>query len=160
MTDASRLSELTAVRDEVMGNVIKEAQRLADALVSLPEVQRAAAVGLVLLGQAVAAHSRSQVRRNAVAAEAFTTLVGKLSPVGEVEPIGGRLLRGCIDESIAYASAMARCEQEGKTTEQCDQENWQDAAKEVDCQLRALDKLRGFMQRLTGRPPWPQPPPI
>ncbi|UCD16452.1 MAG: hypothetical protein JSV44_08270 [Candidatus Zixiibacteriota bacterium] len=64
----------------------------------------------------------------------------------------------CLDESIAYASALANCEKEGKEEDECPQA-WVAGAAEIDCVMKALEGSRGFIVEIFGdlEPPLPIP---
>lgn len=67
---------------------------------------------------------------------------------------------GCIDEHIAYASAMASClAEEGKTEEDCERENWPEGAAVTDCIMHEMEKMKGLIGKIGGRvwPPKPFP---
>jgi hypothetical protein len=66
---------------------------------------------------------------------------------------------GCLDAEIAYASAMAKCEKDGKRPDQCEIEAAPEAAAAMDCQLKAFQALPGIIHGLPGRawPPRPFP---
>jgi hypothetical protein len=69
---------------------------------------------------------------------------------------------GCLDAEIAYASAMARCNADGKSAAECDRETAPELAAAVACQLEAVQQLPRVIGRIPGRtwPPRPFPWPV
>lgn len=69
---------------------------------------------------------------------------------------------GCLDAEIAYASAMAKCEADGKSEDECDRQTAPELAATVSCQMRELQALAGIIHGIPGRawPPGPFPWPI
>lgn len=68
-----------------------------------------------------------------------------------------RIVQFCMDESISYASGMARCLNEGKSEDQCDRENAESASAEVACWMREMENYRNWIVELL-RLPLPSPP--
>ncbi len=71
-------------------------------------------------------------------------------------------LGDCLDAHIAYASAMARCLDEGKTEDQCDRETAGEMSATVICEMRKIEEMKEIIGRIPGRdwPPGPFPWPI
>ena len=69
---------------------------------------------------------------------------------------------GCLDEEIAYAQGMARCEAEGRSREDCERENAGPASAALTCHMRAIEEMRGLILEIAGRKwpprpfPWPE----
>ena len=67
----------------------------------------------------------------------------------------------CFDASVAYASALAKCEEDGRDDDDCF-ETWGPAAESINCAMAEIEEMSG---RITGllkglEPPWPIPWPI
>ncbi len=71
-------------------------------------------------------------------------------------------LGGCLDESIAYATSMARCLDEGKSEGECERESGGELSAHAYCQLRQLEEMEGIIRNIGERkwPPGPFPWPV
>ena len=71
-----------------------------------------------------------------------------------------QLVQFCLDESISYASGMARCLDEGKSEAQCERENAGAASAEVACWMREMEGYRKWIVELIRFPLPPLPGPV
>lgn len=150
-------------RDAAVRSLLSVTADMVKRLHSLRDDDKQAVVAVVALSQFVAAYARSRARPDETIVSGFYEAIGALSP-----DISGRLdfrriAFACRDESIAYASAMAKCLKDGnKTEDQCEVESASQAASEVLCMMRQLEALKGIFGRIFGTkfPPGPQPRPV
>ena len=60
----------------------------------------------------------------------------------------------CFESTLAYVSALGKCEKEGRSEDQCP-EAWQYGAESVNCAIRELENMRKQLKDLMdGIEPW------
>jgi len=150
-------------RDAAIRSLLSVTHDLVKKLRSLPVKEKQAVVGLLALSQFVGVYARSRARPDETIICGFHRDIGVLSP-----EVAARLdFRGhafaCRDESIAYATAMARCLEDGKKTEdRCELENEGEMVAELLCVIKQIEAYKGIFETIFGAkfPPGPQPKPI
>ena len=103
-----------------MHAVAKNASHLAKKLSVLDQKSKDLIVGLLSFNQLIAVAERSEIKPEAQVVSEFYRSVEALSPAVFKRANFRALSYACMDESIAYASAMARCEEDGTPQDQCE----------------------------------------
>lgn len=145
---------------EEMHRVVAASGAILEPLRTLNHEQQVAAVSLALIVQGVAAYQISRL------APDITVVAGFRRTLAEVSPLFGRMgdavsvVMACMDESIAYASVLASCENEDppRQEDECF-EAWGPGGEEIQCLMRALQNLQRDINGLIGQldPPRPIP---
>ena len=168
-SDEYSISEVKSIRktfedrDAAVRSLLSITADMVKRLQSLPDDDKQAVVATVALSQIVAAYAHSRTRPDETIVAGFYEAFGALSP-----GISGRIdsrsiVFACLDESIAYASAMARClEDDNKSEVQCDKESASAASAELLCMMGQIEALKGVLGNIFEFkfPPGPQPRPI
>jgi hypothetical protein len=145
--------------DTLADQLAQSVAYLGQPLQSLSEQQQASIAALLILTRVTA---QAEAVRPADAKGALEAVWGRMAdvcpPVRSVSFSRG----GCLDQSIAYAGAMARCLKEGKSESECEKLSAPEGAAEIACVMRQLEGLQGVIGGLPGRrwPPAPFPWPI
>jgi hypothetical protein len=142
--------------DALAKQVAQSVAAVGQPLRTLNEDQMASVAALLVMTRAVA---QSEQLGSSVLGEAVW---GGLTGICPPLPEGDLRLGSCMDEHIAYASAMARCEEDGKTEQECDRETAGEMQATVMCEMGRIEELRQAIGRIPGRrwPPGPFPWPI
>lgn len=148
-------AEYTAFSDAVPESVA----RLAAPLARLDEEQKASVAGLLLAARIATLGEASATPVGRALSERFWTEMSKLLP--PTPSSAETVHRSCLEESIAYASAMARCRSQDRSDDECERRAAPEAAAEMQCKLEQMKKLGGVIGGLPGSPtppgpfPWP-----
>jgi hypothetical protein len=60
----------------------------------------------------------------------------------------------CFESTLAYVSALGKCDKEGRSEDQC-REAWQPGAESVNCAIRELENMRKQLKDIMdGIEPW------
>ncbi len=123
----------------------------------LPQRDRETLVALVRSATILGALGRSRLPGATRRLAAIQHPIWELAPEVAMEFDAPGKSAACLDASVAYASAMARCQEDNpdKTEDQCHQENSSAAAAEVACVVRQLDDLQALLDGLVASPPEP-----
>ena len=132
--------------------------QIAGPLKNLSEEQIASVVALSYVAESVALASSPNARLPEGTAARFKNELGVVHPGLSQMAGGGSLVLACFDESVACASALKKCEDDGRGEEACF-ESWGPCAQETVCVMRQLDAMRGRIGDIFGRlkPPKPIP---
>ena len=126
-------------------------------LKKLPREQMASLAAILVITRVVAQSDMSKITAGS---EAFWRELDELCPP---LPNAPEFKYGdCLDETIAYATAMQQCINKGKAEEQCDREEAGSGSAVVMCRMKQLEDMRGAINRIPGRdwPPGPFPWPV
>lgn len=146
--------------NQEMSRVIAASSAILEPLRTLNQEQQVAAVSLALLVQGVAAYQVSQLAPdNSLVADFRRVLVDVSPTFGRMrDPVS--LMMACMDESVAYASALASCEADDppRDEDECT-EAWGPGASETRCMMGAIQNLQMIINDLFGQldPPGPLP---
>jgi len=132
--------------------------QIAGPLKNLSEEQIASVVALSYLAESVTLASSPNARLPEGTAAPFKNELGAVHPGLSQVGDGAPLALACFDESVACASALKKCEDDGRGEEACF-ESWGPCAQETVCVMRQLDAMRGRIGDIFGRlkPPKPIP---
>lgn len=147
-----------AAYDTATRRVTRSLAYVAAPLKSLTEEQKASLAALLTITRVVAQTEVSGLGTPEVTAQLWSE-VERFCPVPKAVDFK---YSNCLDEQIAYASAMKKCEDEGKSEDECEREAAGEAAAAIACEMRKLEEMRGAIQGIPGRrwPPRPFPWPI
>jgi hypothetical protein len=134
------ISSALMQRDAVMLLLIAQSQGLIQRLALLAGSEKTAVAGLVTVGQAMVAYARAAQPDPEVMAS-FDRALAALSPSLAGHSSGPCALQACLEESTAYAGALAACLRAGKSRKQCEREALAEAAAETACITRNLKEL-------------------
>jgi len=109
--------------------------QIAGPLKNLSEEQIASVVALSYLAESVALASSPNARLPEGTAVRFENELGAVHPGLSQMADGGSLVLACCDESVACASALKKCEDDGRGEEACF-ESWGPCAQEIVCVMR------------------------
>lgn len=145
--------------DTLAGQLAQSVAYLGQPLQSLNEQQQASVAALLILTRVTA---QAQALRPARATGPLEAVWNRLPDVCPPVRTASFSRGGCLDASIAYASAMASCLKDGKPESECERVAAPEGAAEIACMMRQLEGLRGLIGGLPGRrwPPGPFPWPI
>ncbi len=146
------------VRDDV-ARLIKATGQLLEPLRDLNEEQVASSVILSLLAMGVMKARSSSVNLGDEAVRQLEAELENISPgLSLVVDIERSLMFACLDETIACAVALAQCEADGISEEECI-ESWGPCSREFLCIWGALKGLRVSISEILGglKPPRPSP---
>ena len=159
--DGTRPDSMAVQRvHEEMRRVVAASGVILEPLRTLNHEQQVAAVSLAFLVQGVAAYQVSQLAPDTAVVAGFRRVLVDVSPMfGRMgDPVS--LVMACMDESIAYASAMASCQADDppRDEDECP-EAWGPGAEVTQCMMEALQNLQGIINDLLGQldPPGPMP---
>ena len=120
--------------------------------------QRDAVVMLGLLMQSINLAKRPPAMTSQQVLTQFKEEIDKVCP-----PLGEVVISKdpCFEASVAYVSALTKCEDEGKSEAECF-DSWGPGAQSVMCAMQAIDDLKTEIGEILGRqsPPRPSPWPI
>ena len=148
------------VRDGV-ARLVKASGQLLEPLRGLNEEQVASSVILSVLTMGVMKARSSSVNLGDEPVRQLEVELGNISPgLSPVVDIERSFVFSSLDESVACATALARCDADGRSEEECG-EAWGPCSEESLCIMRALEGLRGRISEILGglRPPRPFPGP-
>ena len=80
----------------------------------------------------------------------FDRILAALSPTLAGRIAGLCPIQDCLNESGAYAGALAACLRAGKGRGQCERESLAEAAAETTCMTRSLNELLAALAPLAG----------
>lgn len=158
--DATR-NETLKRRDVAIESLVSGGRELIQRLEGLAREEKDIVVALMAVSHFVGVYARSRARPNPKIVTDFYHNVGALSPEISRRLDLRSIVLACLDQSIAYATAMAKClEDESKTEDECERENWPEAAAEIACVMKELEELkRAISEGIRVRfPPGPPPP--
>ncbi len=145
--------------DSVGGQFLQSLRLIGKPLKGLTEEQHASVAALLLVTRVVTEQQLTQQLAGGTLLESFWTDLPEVCP-----PLRSITLTrgGCLDEDIAYVSALARCHDEGKSEDECEREAAPEAAAAVTCHMRQIEALAGIIRNIQGKrwPPGPFPWPI
>ena len=147
------------IHDE-MGRIVAATGVILEPLRTMNQEQQTAVVSLALLVQGVDAYQVSRLAPDtAIVADFHRALVGVSPLFARVrDPVSVAI--ACMDEHIAYVSALASCESEDppRQEDEC-HEAWGPGARLAHCLWPALQDLEATINGLIGQldPPRPQP---
>jgi hypothetical protein len=145
--------------DGLANRVVQSVATVGGPLKDLTDEQMASVAALLVMTR-VAARSEGIISRVSTSLDGFWVELPEICPPMP-KPIEFKL-GGCLDEEIAYATAMAKCKDEGKSDDECDKETAAEATAAVLCHMRQLEELGGIIGRIPGRQwppdpfPWPE----
>jgi hypothetical protein len=158
---AATAEQLAALRqsrtqyDSLGGQFRQALKSVGEPLKRLTPEQQASVAALVLMTRVA---TEQQFARGKLLQGLWTDIPEFCPPLRSVSFSRG----GCLDAEIAYASAMAKCEADGKSEDACEQQAAPEAAAAVSCWMREIQALAGIIHQIPGRawPPGPFPWPI
>jgi hypothetical protein len=145
--------------DTLAGRLAQSVPYLGAPLKTLNKQQQASVAALLILVRTAA---EEQTLRPSSSRGPLATIWAELPEI--CPPLrSASFSRGdCFDAELAYASAMASCQREGKSDDECELLASPEAAAALSCKMKTLEKLAGIIGALPGRvwPPRPFPWPI
>lgn len=152
------LKEARASLQRSVGELLGATGTLLKPLRHLEPDQRDAVVALGLLMQDCAIARRPASRLDPALVARFAKELEVISPV-----LGEAVLSRdpCLESNSAYVSALAKCESEGKTEDQC-RAAWVPGAQAVACAMARIEATKGIIEQMLGAqmPPKPTPWPV
>ena len=156
--DKDELLDAGRSLEKSVSQLVGATSRLLEPLTNLNDEQRDAVVmlGLLMHGFALAKRPPTKMSENTLA-RFKKELDAICPPLGEVaiskEP--------CFEATVSYVSALKKCEDEGRSEEECF-EAWGPGAQAVMCAMKMIEELKVEIGTLLGRqtPPKPIPWPI
>ena len=134
--------------DAALASIRATATESAAALAKLPEADQIAVLRTIAGVEILTTVAGSTSRQRAKKLRETVAGIGGRIPEAK-EPMRG-LGHSCLDEHIAYASAMSSCYKDGKDEDECPSA-WSSISALMACEMAAIEDLR-------RGPPWHGPP--
>lgn len=147
-------------RDKAMQELAADSKRILADLDSLSQKQKNSVIALMAISRAAAAYEAPLLKKSAPSLREYYGNFRDFSKAYRAPGTFQVHLSSCFDETIACASAQARCK---GTDRECDRDPSVAAAcsREAICMVKAFQELhRGIPDILGGRDPWPPPQPF
>lgn len=144
--------------EKSLTQLVGVASSLLEPLTDLNDEQRDAVVMLGLLMQGITLAERPPARMSEDILARFKEELDAICP-----PLGKVAISEdpCFEATVSYASALKKCEDEGRREEECF-EAWGSGAQAVICTMKIIEEIKAEIGTLLGRqkPPKPIPWPI
>lgn len=142
--------------DSFAKQMVHSVQYIGGPLKDLNEEQMASLGALLMITRVVAQSEAFGLLTEPTVGEFWTEVDGICPPMPQAPEFR---YGNCLDEGIAYASAMQRCLDEGKAEAECERLAAPQLAAAVVCEMRKLEEMRGVIGGIPGRrwPPGPFP---
>jgi len=144
--------------EKSVGQIVAATSKLLEPLKELNDEQKDAVVTLGLLIQGITFAKRPPVMMSEDILIQFQEELNEICPpLGEItiakEP--------CFEATVSYASAMQKCEDEGKSEEECP-EAWGAGYQSIMCAMKKIEEIKDDIRNILDgqRPPKPIPWPI
>jgi len=153
------LNEVLKERNTTLESLVAGGRELTKQLRGLTREDKATVVALVMVSQFIGTCARSRARSNQKVIRDFYHDLTALVPATAGWNVH-QVVLACRDESLAYGICRAKCENEGRSDEECERHcTPQDSAEQL-CISRAFLKLRRWFPKFIRDPFPPPPPPI
>lgn len=148
-----------SLKKEISG-MVKATKELTGPLKTLDKDQIAAVTFLVLERDILMRASRKSAGLDEDLILSFKAAVESICP--DFEPILelSRFKDPCMEHEVAYVSALAKCEKDGRDEDEC-HEAWGPGAAAVLCTMKQIEDMKGHMidiwEGFRGPRPFPWP---
>ena len=153
--DVKRLKIAREKLAKQLNGLIKASEKLLEPLKDLDEEQTAALVALVYSTRLIMFAGRPAAKLDKRILARFKRAVDEICP-----PLGTISVSRdpCFEASVQYVQALKKCEDEGRSEEECF-EAGRYGAQAVGCTMEELEEMRGKLRDMFGRikPPRPLP---
>lgn len=153
-------AQAKAQYDTLAKQMVQSLAYIGEPLKDLTDEQMASVAALLAMTRVAAQSEGLEAVASASLSEGFWVELPEICPpMPEVIQLK---LGGCLGEELAYATAMARCEDEGKSEDECEREAAPELSAAVMCRMRQIEEMRGIIGRIPGRRwppdpfPWPE----
>ncbi len=156
------LEKVKAQYDSLAKRMVQSMAYVGEPLKDLTDEQLAAVAALIVMTRVASLNEGIEAIKSTSLSEGFWVELPEICPP---MPESIQLeLGGCLDEELAYAEAMSKCRDEGKSEEECDRETAGELSAAVMCRMRQIEEMKRIIEHIPGRwwPPspfpWPEAP--
>ncbi|MCW4048417.1 MAG: hypothetical protein NWE89_01640 [Candidatus Bathyarchaeota archaeon] len=154
--DKRKLRELRVSLSKEIKAMVSATEAMVKPLKTLDKRQIAAVNLFILERDALMGALMEAGKLDAGLVREFSNAVVSICPDLEPVVVGSRFADPCMDHHVAYATAMARCEEDGKSEDECDDAIGPGAAA-VMCEMDQLLEIKRVMEDLWIKIPEPRP---